>query len=431
MNHNSGKLIIGLTGSLGSGCTTLSQALEDVHDYKRVSISKQIKEKFRELHDGKEPRLESYGPDWRAELQDIGNRGRRGEFATSGMLETEYEAYWLSLALSNGNADPEKDDIVIDGIRNIGEAEWLRQQFPNFWLLAVYADYATRWERLKKTCAYPNETVFQRDDHRDSGEGERHGQNVQKCVYEADYVFNNTSKLEPTRIIKENLAEKLARDLPGMRGEKDWRSAWPAEYFMATAVSHSHASRCIKRKVGALIVDEEDNVSLSVGYNDNPIGMEPCYSLYNGLCYKNMVMETKLEEMAPFFCPECGKKYERIEPPYLCDGTDADGQRCRCSFRLKFFPSRNIELCTAIHAEERAILSLRGRSAKGCTIYVNTFPCFQCARQIKDAGIKKVVYVEAYPIMEAVEFLKVNNIEIEPFEGFKPRRFNQVFRQVE
>ena len=90
-----------------------------------------------------------------------------------------------------------------------------------------------------------------------------------------------------------------------------------------------------------------------------------------------------------------------------------------------------MELCTAIHAEERAIRSLGGRSAEGCTLYVNTFPCFQCSRYIKDADIKKVVYVEAYPIKEAVDFLKKNGIIIEAFEGFKPRVFNQVFKQIE
>jgi len=90
-----------------------------------------------------------------------------------------------------------------------------------------------------------------------------------------------------------------------------------------------------------------------------------------------------------------------------------------------------MELCTAIHAEERAIRSLGGRSAEGCTLYVNTFPCLQCARYIKDADIGKVVYVEAYPVSEAVDFMKTNKIEIEPFEGFKARVFNQVFKQIE
>ena len=89
-----------------------------------------------------------------------------------------------------------------------------------------------------------------------------------------------------------------------------------------------------------------------------------------------------------------------------------------------------MEVCTAIHAEERAIRSLGYRNAEGCTLYANTFPCLQCCRYIKDVGIQKVVYIEAYPVPEAVAFLKDNHIKIEPFEGFKPRVFHQVFRQI-
>ena len=64
-------------------------------------------------------------------------------------------------------------------------------------------------------------------------------------------------------------------------------------------------------------------------------------------------------------------------------------------------------------------------------MYVNTFPCFQCARYIKDVGIAKIVYVEAYPVKESRDFFEQNGIQIESFEGFKPRAFNQVFKQVE
>ena len=60
-----------------------------------------------------------------------------------------------------------------------------------------------------------------------------------------------------------------------------------------------------------------------------------------------------------------------------------------------------------------------------------TFPCFQCARYILDAGIKSVVYVEAYPILESRKFLTDNGVEVIPFEGFKARAFNTVFRRVD
>ena len=87
-------------------------------------------------------------------------------------------------------------------------------------------------------------------------------------------------------------------------------------------------------------------------------------------------------------------------------------------------------MCTAIHAEERAILSLGGRSAKDGTIYATTFPCFQCARYIVDAGIKRVVYVEAYPVAESERLLVRNDVIVDPFSGFKAIAFNRIFKQM-
>lgn len=422
------NFVIGLTGSLGSGCSTLSKALE-TKGFKRISLSDPIKEKFRELYPGKEPTKDSFGEDWRAELQDIGNQGRQDGFVEGDT--DDHQDYWINLAFKA--IEDHQGDIVIDGIRNIGEVEALRTKYPqsHFWLVAVYANYETRWERIRER--YPNEKVFERDDLRDSNEDERFGQNVQKCVYEADFVFKNEEPLQPNSKIIETLAEKLMRQVSVMKGE-DSRHPTIREVSMATAVSQSNASRCLKRKVGALIVDENNNIPFSVGYNDNPVGMLSCFDLYNRQCYKDMIMESKLEDMGPLYCPKCSKKHESLSKPWICDGTVKTGEDekpCRYNFKSNFFPSRNMELCTAIHAEERAIRSLGGRSAEGCTLYVNTFPCFQCSRYIKDADIKKVVYVEAYPIKEAVDFLKKNGIIIEAFEGFKPRVFNQVFKQIE
>jgi deoxycytidylate deaminase len=107
--------------------------------------------------------------------------------------------------------------------------------------------------------------------------------------------------------------------------------------------------------------------------------------------------------------------------------------RYKCGEKIKaiLYPSRGIELCTAIHAEERAIRSLADRRAVGGTMYVTTFPCFQCARRIIDVGINKVVYLEAYPVKESLEFFQNNHITIEPFSGFTARSFSRVFRQLE
>lgn len=420
--------IVGLTGSLGSGCTTLSNILVEC-GFQRISISDAIKEKFLQIHE-KEPTKESYGPNWRYELQNIGNQGRKGKFSDSTSSNEDNRSYWVKQAIELNNKEANQY-IVIDGIRNMGEVDYLRNKFPqgHFWLIAVHANFEVRWKRVQKQNSYDTESHFRRDDLRDSGEDDPTGQDVRHCVYEADYIFKNAEDIDPTLHRHQVLKNKIEGELNLMKGTGERREPLPREVFMTTAVSQSFASRCLKRKVGALIVNEKDKIPLSIGYNDNPIGMEPCFLLYNGVCYKDMLMEKELEQLVPIFCPECGQKHDKLSSPWKCNGMKDDKEPCTCNFKKKFFPSRNIELCTAIHAEERAIRSLGYRSADGCTLYVNTFPCFQCSRYIKDAGIEKVVYVEAYPIEEAKDFLAKNDIDFEIYEGIMPRVFNQVFKQ--
>jgi deoxycytidylate deaminase len=52
-----------------------------------------------------------------------------------------------------------------------------------------------------------------------------------------------------------------------------------------------------------------------------------------------------------------------------------------------------------VHAEMNAVVDAArlGRSVKGATLYVTTFPCHNCAKHIIAAGILKVVFIEPYP----------------------------------
>lgn len=195
------------------------------------------------------------------------------------------------------------------------------------------------------------------------------------------------------------------------------------EVQMATAFAQSHMSRCLKRKVGAVIVSS-NNIPLAMGYNENPIGMKPCLTEFRH-CFKDEVMHKKLEKMGGVRCPKCGNTISEMRKPWKC--TDPD---CGENLKSVFFPSRNMEVCTAIHAEERAIRSLGGRDAERGTLYATTYPCFQCARYIVDSGLKRVVYVEAYPVPESEGFLVRNDVTVEPFSGFKAIAFNRVFKQM-
>ncbi len=350
------NIIIGLTGPVGSGVSTYTKLFrEDGFQYLVLSdpIKRELakREKLPELHKINEI------DDWRKKLQDIGNEGRKTSLSS-----------WVENSLQG--ADSNKD-IVLDGIRNVGEIEYLRLKFPNFFLIAIVATKDRRWIRVQDDY-HKNLSLFERDDIRDSDEDLKYGQQVEKCVLEADYVVQNEEDYYPAAI----------RD--------------------------------------QIIVDK-DNLGLSLGYNENPLHMDSCKTGL-GYCFKDANMEEKLEKMQGIHCPRCGKKQNPLAP-WVCD-------KCNASLKVSLFPSRNMELCTAIHAEERAIRSLHGRSAEGSTLFVTTFPCMQCSRYIVDAKIKRVVYVEAYPIKESADFLKKNGVVIQPFEGFRARAFNLVFQRV-
>jgi len=95
---------------------------------------------------------------------------------------------------------------------------------------------------------------------------------------------------------------------------------------------------------------------------------------------------------------------------------------------------KRLEYCRALHAEENALLQASrrgGMGVQGGTIYTTTFPCELCAKKIRQAGIKKIVYTEPYPdtISESV-FLKEGGQlpEIKQFEGVKFTAYSRLFK---
>lgn len=74
----------------------------------------------------------------------------------------------------------------------------------------------------------------------------------------------------------------------------------------------------------------------------------------------------------------------------------------------------NLELATSLHAEAGAIAKAakKGISLKGAEIYVTTFPCPPCAKQIAYSGIKKMYYSSGYGVLDGESVLKANNVEI-------------------
>ena len=123
--------------------------------------------------------------------------------------------------------------------------------------------------------------------------------------------------------------------------------------YLKMAQEWAKLSYCTRKQVGALIV--KDRMIISDGYNGTPSGFENC-----------------------------------------CE--DEDG-------KTKSY---------VLHAEANAILKLAQstQSALGATLYLTLSPCKECSKLILQAGISKLIYINAYSDEEGINLLQNHGLEI-------------------
>ncbi len=145
----------------------------------------------------------------------------------------------------------------------------------------------------------------------------------------------------------------------------DKRPNWD-EYFMEFAVLTARRSTCLRRQVGAVIV--QDKHIIATGYNGAPKGLVHCGERVGGCLREQLGVPS-------------GEKHE---------------------------------LCRALHAEQNAIIQAAtlGQSVEGGTIYITHQPCVICAKMIINAGIERIVVREGYPDQLSVEILKEAGLKI-------------------
>ena len=71
-----------------------------------------------------------------------------------------------------------------------------------------------------------------------------------------------------------------------------------------------------------------------------------------------------------------------------------------------------------LHAEANAITKVAksGNSSAGATLFVTASPCAECAKLIIQAGIRRVVYRDAYRLTDGIDLLARAGIEVEQIQ---------------
>ena len=84
-----------------------------------------------------------------------------------------------------------------------------------------------------------------------------------------------------------------------------------------------------------------------------------------------------------------------------------------------------IEFGRSVHAEMAAITqaAMAGISTKGSTLYVTTFPCHECVRNIIAAGVDRVLYIEPYgksmaPLLYVDELMESSRSTTDDYVAF-------------
>ena len=129
------------------------------------------------------------------------------------------------------------------------------------------------------------------------------------------------------------------------------------QYFMLLAVATRERAACLRRHVGALLV--ADQRIIATGYNGTPTGFPNCDE---GGCH-------------------------------------------RCAHPDDYAEGRGYDVCICVHAEQNALLQAArlGYSVQSAHCYTTLRPCFGCLKELYQAGVQGVRYLNEWTPSDPVE----------------------------
>ena len=167
-----------------------------------------------------------------------------------------------------------------------------------------------------------------------------------------------------------------------------------------------------------------DVISESMSIFTDPVGMT--YDMYKARLdeiYEKLAKEERLDNVYLGMAKELAKLSYAERAKVGCLIVNSGGQIVSQGYNGT--PSgfdncceeENVTKHEVLHAESNAISKCAkwGGSTDGSTQYFTMSPCFECAKLIIQAGIKRVVYIELYRDTSGVDLLEKAGIEVNQY----------------
>ncbi|MEK9166037.1 MAG: AAA family ATPase [Patescibacteria group bacterium] len=167
------KIIFGIAGEMGSGKTLIAKYLQKKYQAKLFSFSGMLRDILKRL----------YLPETRENLQTL-----------STVLRQNFSEDLMSKVIAYDIERSQSSVIVAEAIRRPSDIVYLKK-LPNFYLMAVQADFKLRYQRLTMRCENPDDQTKTLDKFQKELQQESE-QKIKEVAKQADFVIDNNGSIE-------------------------------------------------------------------------------------------------------------------------------------------------------------------------------------------------------------------------------------------
>lgn len=334
--------------------------------------------------------------------------------------------------------------VVIDSLRNSIEAQYLKERYTAFYLIAVHDD-EHREDNFKQKVKYNvAPTLIEQEQNKkkidlmhqalmhlmnievendDFEKGKFHAPNVGQCIADAEIHISNVPAIDPNATTFYTMEEQWMKYAalilhPGLITPSS------DERCMMVAYSAKFNSGCLSRQVGACITNQHHSIR-TIGWNDPAYGQVPCYlRSLKDIKKTDAVSSAYYRFMYSEFEQGCtciydGGKYnfrDKVDSDYSnIEEAEAKLKGLPLSYCFKTLQNRyegekNQVYTRSLHAEENAMMQMVKYGGEGLMngiIYVTASPCELCSKKLYQIGVRKIIYIDPYPGISRQHIIKI------------------------